>query len=228
MTPYDDDPKMIELLAPLRRLEPIPFDASMPEGRRWFRRPLVAVVVAVVALALVGVAIADGFGAFNRISAAQHRQTPADKLDSKDLRPDCKSRPSIASESPFCHLILGSARLVRTVPVGGKLWVVTDTHGDLCVILQNGGASCGSGLTRSQPTTITSFRLNGETPAISWGVTTDDVAAVSFPAGGRKVTVPVENNVWFYQGDDSGLGSMIIHFSDGSSERPQSDVSRSR
>ena len=38
------------------------------------------------------------------------------------------------------------------------------------------------------------------------------------------MTLPVKNNVWFYEGDNSGLGSTTIHFNDGSTERPQSDV----
>lgn len=188
--------------------------------RQW--RPMLLAAVAVAALVGVGVAIAAGFGAFNGISAAQHPQTAADKLNPKDLPPDCNTGSAVAAEDPSCHLILGSARLVTTLP-GGKLWVVTNTQGALCVILQNGGTGCTSALTPSQPTTIQSYKANPETPAISWGVTLDNVTAISFPAGGQEVTVPVKDNVWFYQGDFSGLGSMTIHFKDGSTERPQSD-----
>jgi hypothetical protein len=217
----------------LQRMLPLPDGGSADWGdvlrrsgfesarRQW--RPMLLAAVAVAALVGVGVAIAAGFGAFNGISAAQHPQTSADRLDPKDLPPDCNSG-SPGADSPFCHLILGSARLVATVPNGGKLWVVTDTHGDLCVILQDGGGSCTSALTPSQPTTVESFKANDQTPAISWGITLDNVTAVSFPAGGQVVTVPVKNNVWFYVGDNSGLVSMTIHFNDGSTERPQSDV----
>lgn len=194
----------------------------MRARRRW--RPVLVAAIVVAGIVGVGVAIAAGFGAFNGISAAQHPQTSADRLDPKDLPPDCNSGSAVAAEDGFCHLILSSARLLRTVPVGGKLWAVTDTHGDLCVILQHGAASCGSGLTPSQPTTITSGKLNDQTPAISWGITLDSVKAVSFPAGGREVSVSVEDNVWFYQGDNPGLAAMTIHFNNGSTERPQSDV----
>jgi hypothetical protein len=196
-----------------------------PDGHQVGRWRLILVAsVAVAALVGVGVAIAAGFGAFNGISAAQHPQTSADRLDPKDLPPDCNSGSPVAAEDRFCHLILNSARLVTTLPGGGKLWVVTDTHGDLCVILQDGGGSCGTALTQSQPTTIESFKANDQTPAISWGITLDNVTAVSFPAGGQEVMLPVRNNVWFYEGDNSGLGSMTIHFNDGSTERPRSDV----
>lgn len=189
--------------------------------RRW--RPVLVATVVVAALVGVGVAIADGFGAFNGISAAQHPQTGADRLDPKSLPPDCGSGSPVATEDPFCHLILSSARLVRTLPDGGKLWVVTDTHNDLCVVLQDGGASCTSELTPSQPTTIESYKANDETPAISWGITLDNVTAVSFPVDGQEVTIPVKDNVWVWEGNYAGLGSMTIHFKDGSTGRPQSD-----
>lgn len=189
--------------------------------RGW--RPALVAAALVVALALASVAIADGFGAFNGISAAQRPQTAADRLDASDLPPVCNNGSPIAAQDPFCHLIFDSARVLSRLPDGGKLWVVTDTKGDLCVLLQQGAASCNTGLTPSQPTTITSAEPNDETQPISWGITLDDVAAVSFPVSGHEVTVPVNNNVWFYQGDDSGLASMTIHFRNGSTVRPQSD-----
>jgi hypothetical protein len=192
---------------------------------RWpWRRVLIA-AVALGALIGVGVALAASFGAFHGIKAAQHPQTRRDRLDRADFPPDCSSGSPAATTSPFCHMILSSSRLLRTVPGGGKLWVVTDTHGDLCVVLQRGGASCGSGLTHRQPTTITSFKRGPQTPAISWGVTLNDVKAISFPVYGREVTIPVKHNVWVWKGNYYGLiHSATIHFKDGSAERPQSDI----
>ena len=55
----------------------------MSARRRW--RPVLVAAVVVAALVGVGVAIAAGFGAFNGISAAQHPQTPADRIDPKLL-----------------------------------------------------------------------------------------------------------------------------------------------
>jgi hypothetical protein len=32
------------------------------------------------------------------------------------------------------------------------------------------------------------------------------------------MTVPVKNNVWAYEGDNSAIGSLTVHFHDGSTE----------
>jgi hypothetical protein len=44
----------------------------------------------------------------------------------------------------------------------------------------------------------------------------DNVTAVSFMAGGKRVTVPVKNNVWAFEGDNSGLNSLTAHLADAS------------
>ena len=91
----------------------------------------------------------------------------------------------MAAEDRFCHLILDSARLVATVPSGGKLWG-RDGHptGDLCVILQDGGGSCTSALTPSQPTTIESFKANDQTSRLSVGASP---STTSPPSPSRQV-----------------------------------------
>jgi hypothetical protein len=214
MIGYSDDAKVMDLLAPLRRLDPVPFALPQQiELRPLWRRPILVVVVVVVALALTGVAIANGVGALDGIGAAQHPQSTIDKLDPQDLPPDCSS--SVASESDFCNLDLASARLVRTLPSGRKVWVVTDSRGDLCVILQAGGGSCGSALSPARPTTITSFKKGPGDPLISYGVALDGIVSVSFMAGGEPVTVPVEDNVWAYEGPNSGFESLTVHYADG-------------
>lgn len=197
---------------------------TFPVGPRGWR-PVLVVGAIVVALVLAAVAIADVLGAFNGISAARHPQTRADNLDPNDLPRDCGSGSPIAAASPFCHLVLDSSRLLRTLPDGGRLWAVTDTEGDLCVILQDGDstASCGSALTPKQPTTVTSGQANDNLPTVAWGITLDRVTAVSLQAGGKEVTVPVKDNVWFYEGASPSLTSLTVHFADGSTERPLSD-----
>ena len=70
----------------------------------------------------------------------------------------------------------------------------------------------------SQPTTVASFQANEATPPISYGIALDSVTAVSFMAGGQEVTLPVKNNVWAYEGDNSAIDSLTVHFDDGSTE----------
>ena len=192
MTAYSDDTKMTELLAPLRRLESVPFRATRPEGRRCFRRPVLVVVVAVVGLALAGVAIADGFGAFDGISAAQEPQTPAALKWAKQFQSTCKDAPQPAGSFyfPECHVVLASARLLSP---GSGVFVVTDTRGDLCDSFAFGGG-CGPPLSASQPISLGIANTGpippGGTLTVG-GVALDGVASVSFTIWGKPVTVPV-------------------------------------
>lgn len=217
MTGYSDDAKVMELFAPLGRIEPLPF--AVPEGpRRRLRRPVLVTAVVVAALALTGVAIANGVGAFNGIGAAQRPQTGVDALDPQTLamrQQLCASASSSGSRPILCQLVLASARLVRTLPSGRKVWVLTDTRGDLCVLLQDGGSDCASTLSGSHPTTLTSFKKGPGDPLITYGVALDGVAAVSFVANGQTVTVPVQDNVWAFEGPNSAFDSLTVHYTDG-------------
>jgi hypothetical protein len=216
MIGYSDEAKVLELLAPLRRLEPLSFAVPERPERRRLRRPVLVAAVVVVALALTGVAIANGVGAFDGISAAQHPPTAADKLDS--------AVAASLSENDL-GLDADSARFVTQLPDGARIYAVATKSGGLCVLAErlpnntgkNDAAAmgCGSPLTQSQPTTAASFRANEAVPPITWGIALDGVTAVSFRAGGQEVTVPVKNNVWAYEGQNSALEGWRVHFADG-------------
>jgi hypothetical protein len=190
--------------------------------RRW--RPVLVAAVAVAALVGVGVAIAAGFGAFNGISATQHPQTPADRIDPKLVA--LINAANSARGGPG-QLLPDSARLVKELSGGARIYAVATKKGQLCVLgagLNGNGRNdsaamgCGFPLTQSQPSTAGTFGGSGSAPAISWGIAIDSVAAVSFMAGGQEVTVPVTNNVWAYEGDAPTHGSLIAHFKNGSTE----------
>ena len=192
---------------------------------RWRWRPVLIAAVVAAALAGVGVAIAAGFGAFNGISAAQHPQTPADRIDPKLLAEINAANFARGAEG---QLLPDSARLVKQLSGGVRIYAVATKDGQLCVLAEglpnNNGKNdsaamgCGSPLTQSQPTTATTFRANESTPTISWGIALDSVATVSFMAGGHEVTVPVNNNVWAYEGAAPTHDSLTAHFKDGSTE----------
>jgi len=76
MSLLDDETQVRELLAPLRRVEPV----TMPQERR-SRRRLFIVGILAVALLATGVAIAAGFDPFAGIGAADRAQGPDDILD---------------------------------------------------------------------------------------------------------------------------------------------------
>jgi hypothetical protein len=195
----------------------------MTAGWRW--RPVLVAAVAVAALVGVGVAIAAGIGAFNGISAAQHPPTKADRLGHA-------VRVWIAElnkQNKIFHPWQGtlepdSARLVRRLPYGPRIYAVPTDSGDLCVIVEqlppasnmkNGfSIGCTGQLNHKYPTTAESERPNEQVPAFSWGVALNSVRAVSWSTGKREVRVPVIHNVWAYQGS---IGKdFTFHFNDGS------------
>jgi hypothetical protein len=196
-------------------------------GLRRFRHALL-VAVAVVAVVGAGVAIADGFGAFDGIGAAQHPQTGADVLDAKTLAGLQNACPSGTVQTfyrPECHLALDSARLVGQVTSYGNVYVVTDTRGDLCTFFDGGDGSCGPPLSKSHPITFGTFNPSPTTGGtfIASGLAVDGVTAVSFTVSGKAVEAPVENNVWVYSEQDShatGGQCVVAHLDDGSTVNP--------
>lgn len=203
--------------------------AGVADSRRW--RPVLMAAVVVAALVGVGVAIAASFGAFRGISAAQHAPTAADKLDPALVAAiNAQNAAGGGPAGAEGQLLPDSARLVRQLADGARIYAVATSAGQLCVLAERLPASnattaegaaamgCGSPLTQHQPTTIASFKANEQTPTISWGIALDNVTAVSFMAGGQAVRVPVKNNVWAYEGDNSAIGSLTVHFNNGSTE----------
>lgn len=231
MSVYSDEAKVRELLAPLSRLDPVPFAGSERRQLR-IRRPVLVAAIVTVGLALTGVAIADAVGAFNGIGAAQRQQNGADVLDSRVA--SCPNDGSASVYDPFCHLVPSSVRLIGTLAGGRKMYVVTDTRGDLCVVDEGRtiSTSCGPPLSGSHPITGT---LSNNSPTtggefVAGGVAMNDVTSVSFvptPGDGSEVTVPVENNVWLYEQPDSHATDghcFVAHLADGSTINPFPEV----
>lgn len=188
------------------------------------RRTLVAASVATMAFAGAGIAIAGGLGAFDGIGAAQHPQGPTDVLDPTVVAGINESNP-IFSGGPTGTLLPDSARFTRELPSGERVYALTTTTDELCVLIaakpggnMKYGVGCGDPLDRSQPTTIASERPSPSVPPLTYGVAIDGADAVSFMSEGEDVVVPVQNNVWAYEGESSGLSDLTVHFSDGTTE----------
>jgi hypothetical protein len=204
--------------------------AGPSERRRW--RPVLVLAVVVAALVGVGVAIANGFGVFNGIGAAQHPQRGADVLDAKtlaNLQKTCPGDNGASIYMPFCHLLLNSTRLIGKIPSIGNVYVVTNTRGDLCTIWEGGSASCGPPLSESQPITFGTFNPSPTTGGtfVASGLALDGVSSVSFTVSGKGVTVPVKDNAWFYEEPNShaSLGYCVLaHLADGSTISPFPEV----
>lgn len=216
--------------SPLR----LPTVTLVDRWRSW--RGALVVAVAVAALGGAGVAIAASFGGFSGFGATQHPPTGADVLDAQTLasiKTACSSGPGPSDPliyNPYCHLVLGSARLLTDSGPHGKVWLISDTRGDLCVL--NGPGSCGPPLSKSQPITFGGGNENPTTgdTYFAAGLATDDVTSVSFvpvPGDGKEVTVPVKNNIWVYQQRDSHADvehCIVAHMADGSTVNPFPEV----
>lgn len=201
---------------------------SMFDRRRSWRGVLV-VAAGVAALAGASVAIAAGLGAFNGIGAAQHPQTGADVIDAKTVawlhEYGCGiERTSSGAIVPVaCNI--DSARFVSTLQSGLKVYVMTDTRGDLCVVVPGDGSSCGPALDAAHPITNVSENRTGS-DFLAYGVAMDDVTAVSFTVAGHEVAVPVKDNVWAYEErSTASLNRCIVaHLADGSTVNPFPEV----
>jgi len=225
-----DDAKVTELLAPLRTLEPVPFAVPERAKRRRLRRPLLVAAVVVFALALTGVAIANGVGAFDGISAAQNTPTGADILPPGLLaqieQMNAQNRKSGVPE----QFLPDTARVLATTPAGSKVYGLTDTRGDLCLF--GAAGSCGPPLSKHQPITMTGSNPSPTIGATftTEGVAIDGVAAVSFtvaPGDGKVVTVPVKHNFYIYEEPNShGVAEhcVVAHMADGSTVNPFPEV----
>jgi hypothetical protein len=104
------------------------------------------------------------------------------------------------------RLLPDTARVLATTPEGAKVYGLTDTHGELCLIGAVG--SCGPPLSNSQPIAITGSNPSPTTGGTftAEGVAIDGVTSVSFtvpPGDGQEVTVPVNNDFWIYTEPDS-------------------------
>jgi hypothetical protein len=192
---------------------------TQKRGRR--RTFFVAGFTAAVLLG-TGVAIAAGVNPFAGIGAAGHGQAPKDVLAQTVLaRIASFNNPNGTLSSG--SLVPGSSRLLGQLRGGRKIYVATTTKKYLCILVTNHGnlllASYGNALTQAEPITVGSFvRVkNGPnaTLPLSYGIAKDGITAVSFMAHGIEKSVPVKDNVWFYEGRSNVLGSITIHYTDG-------------
>jgi hypothetical protein len=220
-----DEAQVVELLAPLARLEPVAFAGwQCPERRPLLRRPIFVAAVVVGALALTGFAIAAGLGAFNGISAARNTPIGSRVLPKAVLEQIKKMHAVNVKRGVPDHLLPSTARVLGTAPDGSKVYGLTDTRGDLCLIGEVGGG-CGPPLSHSQPITFGAFNpiATGAGTFYAGGVAIDGVTSVSFKVWNHPVTVPVRHNVWLYKRPHSsatGATCIVAHFADGSSVVP--------
>jgi hypothetical protein len=170
-----------------------------------------------------GAAVAGtrGWGPFAGIAAANHAQTAQDVL-APAVVAQLAQVPHRSHFGP--RFVFDSSRLVGQFSDGGRLYVISTTKGDLCIVVVKNATrlasvGCGNPLTQTKPTTVTTEDLvvngpNATTP-LTYGIAQDAVSAVSFIAEGKETTVPVKNNVWVYEGRNQALRSLTVHYTNG-------------
>ncbi len=241
MTTHSEDLVSLEELRSVLSTYAGPDTPRERPGRRGIHRvrPILVAAVLVAALVGTGVAIANGFGAFNGIGAAQHPRTGADVLDPETAAYLQNKNCTAGGIAPTCGpmvrgLLLDSTRLVGQLPSGQKIYVIATKSGLLCGVLQGRypPMACGAELGSSDPTTVQLLGDPASGQPMVIGVAIDGVTAVSFQAfdgadmrgSGHTVTVPVKNNVWTYVGPNDAPDSVTVHYADGTSFTVDSSV----
>lgn len=203
------------LLTPFDHLEPV----TLAGRRRSRRRRLFAYAVVAVGIIVSGVAVAGSLNPLSGIRAADHSQTRSDALGpdvQEQLRLD---EPPAGGIDQIGGRLFGSARFLGTLPTGPKIYVVSTQKGRLCVVVAHVAESCGDPLTRDEPVTFTTVWDRAGEPAYAYGVARDGVKSVSFQAGNRRITVPVEHNLFVYETEPRnsmpGFGAVTVTLADG-------------
>jgi hypothetical protein len=236
-----------ELITRLAAANPVPHDGPLhvPEPVRvratW--KIGLGAIVAAAALALAGIAIADGLGIFNGISSVQHPQTTGDEIDPATKAYVDRANCTQPNGQPCAPMISGlkfdTARHLSRLPDGQNIYVIGCGEADLCTVVgpPHPRFEDHSPLSKAHPATIeTYFAINdSDSSANRWftfGVALDGATSVSFDLGetadgaptGPRVTVPVNDNFWIYEapaGDLHGIPTVLqpltVHFADGTS-----------
>lgn len=199
------------------------------------RRPRALLLVAGLVLAAVvaaGIAVAKDINPFAGIGAADRPRGAYDVLEPAvaawierwNTAADQINGRADKTLTSF-RLLPESVRFVRALPSGRRFYVLSTNTNLLCILVapprgQSGGGSigCGDHLSRVRPTTIGAQRRGKQTPLLTYGVARDDVAAVSFMTRGRETTIPVEHNVWAYEGPSGALATLTVHLRNGTTQ----------
>jgi hypothetical protein len=129
-------------------------------------------------------------------------------------------------------------RFLTQLRDGARIYAVARADGGLCSIgeslpgptgptKEKGKPTeiwCNMQLSQKRPTTWADFGATWSGLPFTWGLALDNVTSVSFVAGGRKLTLPVKNNVWAYGGGKSELTAVTVHFADGSTRTVHSCI----
>ena len=193
-----------ELITRLAAANPVPHDGPLqvatPTRLRPSRRLVLGGTVAMAALAVAGIAVADGLGPFSGISSVQHPQTTGDLVDPATEayleRTGCTQPTGQPCAPMISGLQFDAARRLAQLPDGQNVYVIprTGTNADpdvnLCTIVGPPDATteCRSTVTQSHPSTMLAYLAinHSDSSATRWfifGVAIDGATSVSFDLG---------------------------------------------
>lgn len=188
--------------------------------RRW--RPSIIVVVAILVLVLGGAAVAGSWNPLSAIGSADRPAEPKDELG-PDVIEMLRRAQVVVPPGGFSAIgtrLVEEARLLGKLPNGDKVYALPTSKGKLCIVVALRTESCSDPLTPEHPITFTISKVGPSSPHVVWGATADDVVSVSFTIAGEHVTVPVEGNLYAWEGAPtkrfSHGSALSVTFSDGS------------
>ena len=188
--------------------------------------------VVLAALALGANAAAATPNPLSGIGAAAHPQTSSDLLP-KTWLAQLARRQAIQRAHhillPQMDLVPTTSRLLRLLPYGGKIYVVSTRANTLGTVVIEpkvpllsgymGSYSATEPLSATHPVTLGQDSVGpGTDGTTSFGVVRDGITSVSFRAAGHVQTIPVVSNVWFYAGQSSALESLTLDYADGKTQ----------
>jgi hypothetical protein len=226
---------------------PLSLEPLIAEAKRRARQRRVLIALGILLLAGLagGLALAfrspgsgggvtGGLGAFNRLAAAQHARAGASVLPPAIL--SAVEHGNAEAAKPGTHLFqerLDTARLLAKTPAA-TVYVLADSRGYLCsyeVVAPPvfTGNPCAPPLNKATPITFSAGNECTATTGCNFtagGIAVDGVRSVSFTVRGKRVTVPVEHNVYALKrpiSAEAGAASSAptgqcaaAHFADGS------------
>ncbi|MBA3841457.1 MAG: hypothetical protein H0X39_02365 [Actinobacteria bacterium] len=128
-------------------------------------------------------------------------------------------RNSPTTRDGFGPLLPETARVVRQLASGQRVYAIKTSASGLCVLVSGAAIACGLPASQSDPTTAKEMNETSSSGALSpiaVGITRGGIRAVSFAADGQDTTVAVVGNIWIYEGRSNASRRVTAYYADGS------------
>jgi hypothetical protein len=155
------------------------------------------------------------------IRASARPQTAQDELPPRLVNAWNRPAPGLLTKGT---LLSASSRLLRVLPGGRRFYVARTSDGRLIEVMtftpsRSGRISStitsGMPLSVEHPLTVSQTLFPLHAGPFDYGLALNGITSVSFLANGAEKSVPVVNNVWFYDFPSGALRSITVHYATG-------------